>query len=103
MKLIIIFIKSLEADQQKENSQSAERTEQERLETIRQQRLQNVSLELDLNEAHIVITIRHLSCGNKTRIFKHGIKLAEIYGWAGSFTCTLFSYWITLKILYILM
>lgn len=47
-------------------------------------RKQKLSLEPSLSEDHIIVAIRHPVLGHKTRIFKTGTKMVEVYLWTGS-------------------
>lgn len=73
------FAASLTADQKKEE-------DKQRKTKLLQERTRRVLVEPAVDEPHVIITVRHLSCGSKTRLFKADSKMAQVYDWAGSFS-----------------
>ena len=81
MEIDSAFQRSLEIDKKKSD---AKKEDNERRKHLREQRTAAVPPEAEVDEDHVVVTLRHVNLGSKVRLFKAGSKMIDVYNWAGS-------------------
>ena len=87
----LAYQKSLIVDQQKEIAllksqleQSKEKSNNKHQLDLMQIRASRVLPEPELDEDHVIITVRHCHLGRKTRMFHHNSPMTQVYDWVGS-------------------
>ena len=79
---------SLAADQYKQIELQEQRSRQQHLSALMQQRKERVEEEPSLSDDHVTVLVRHPILGPKGRIFRSNTTFSAVYDWIGSLhTC----------------
>ena len=76
----IALLKS-QLEQNKENNHSVNNKHQI---DLMQKRASRVFAEPELDEDHVIITVRHCHLGAKTRMFHYNSTMSQVYDWIGN-------------------
>ena len=82
------YLRSLATDQEKDKKKLQIENESKRLLHLMNCRIERLAEEPNLSDPHVIISVRHISLGTKTRLFWETDLFVQVYDWIGSLSTT---------------